>query len=296
VTGAGAIAKVSSAERVKRAVNLVLTKTTGYQLTRAANADLGSLSPALKPGVVRKRVNRQVERPTFIITSVRSGSTLLRVILNSHSQICAPHELHLGTVHVSIGQSYGKESMRQIGLNEQSLEHLLWDRILQRELAASGKRLIVDKTPQAVFHYERLTQAWPKARFIFLLRHPAAIADSLFRLRKDPVMADVQARVLQYVDQIELARAALTGLTVRYEDLVAEPERVSRELCAFLEVPWERSMLDYGSFDHGGFKPRMGDWSEKIKSGQIDNDIVLPTADEVPEELRDACRRWGYLP
>jgi hypothetical protein len=220
---------------------------------------------------------------------------LLRVILNSHSKVCAPHELHLATLQVTITEQFGKESMQYLGLDERKLEHLLWDRVLHRELEASGKQLIVDKTPNTAFSYERLREAWPKARFIYLLRHPAAIADSLFRARTDPVRSEVIQRVVEYTEVIDEARAKLPGLTVRYEDLVAEPERVTTELCAFLGVPWEASMIDYGQFDHGPFVPRIGDWRQKIRSGRIDSEIVLPTDDEIPDELRDACRSWGYL-
>jgi hypothetical protein len=278
--------------RLKRAVNVALTKSTGYQLARAGPGQQSSGRP--RPS--GRRVNRLVKQPIFILTSVRSGSTLLRVILNSHSKICAPHELHLRTLQVTITEQFGKESMQHLGLDERSLEHLLWDRVLHRELEASGKQLIVDKTPNTVFIYDRLREAWPKARFIYLLRHPAAIADSLFRARKDPVLADVIQRVVEYTAMIDEARAELPGLTVRYEDLVAEPEQVTAELCAFLGVPWEPSMIDYGQFDHGPFVPRIGDWKKKIRSGRIDSEIVLPAEADVPDELRDACRAWGYLP
>jgi hypothetical protein len=276
---------------VKQVVNHALTRTTGYQLTRT---DTGRAAAKAAPRP-RKRVNRLVEQPAFVLTSVRSGSTLLRVILNSHSEICAPHELHLRTLHVTINEEHGRESMKQLGLDESSLEYLLWDRVLHRELVASGKRIMVDKTPNIVFIWPRLREAWPNARYIYLLRHPAAIADSLYRIRKEPVLADVIARVAAYTRKIDQARAELPGVTVRYEELVKEPERVTAEICDYLGVKWERTMINYGSFDHGPFKPLIGDWSPKIQSGQIDTDIVLPSDDEIPEELRAACRSWGYL-
>lgn len=279
---------------MKHVVNSALTKTTGYQLTRRPDPDTREPKPgtAAKPG---RRVNRLVKDPTFILTSVRSGSTLLRVILNSHSMICAPHELHLRTVRVNITQRFGEESMQHLGLDQRSLEHLLWDRILHRELMASGKRLIVDKTPNIVFEHERLAEAWPKARFIFLLRHPAAIAESLYRARKDAVLPEVITNVAEYAAMVDTARSRLPGLTVRYEDLVTEPERVTAEVCDFLGVPWERDMINYGDFDHGPLVPRIGDWKKKIRSGRIDSELTLPADTEIPDELRPACRAWGYL-
>jgi hypothetical protein len=94
---------------------------------------------------------------------------------------------------------------------------------------------------------------------------------------------------------MDAARAELPGLSVRYEDLVQEPERVTREICAHLDVPWEAEMLRYGAQDHGPLVPRLGDWSAKLKSGAIDANLILPTAAEIPTELREECRAWGYL-
>jgi hypothetical protein len=279
---------------LKQVVNRALSATIGYQLSRAATTAATTAPGRHGPGA---RVDRLVEQPTFILSSVRSGSTLLRVILNSHSQICAPHELHLRFLQVAVNQEYGKLAMKEIGLDERGLEYLLWDRVLHRELAASGKRLIVDKTPNIVFAWQRLVQAWPQARFVFLFRHPAAIATSLSRDRKEQEGAYDAAvkRVREYADAIEEARASLTGHVVRYEDLVREPERVAAGLCDFLDVPWEPSMLDYGSHDHGKFVPRIGDWGEKIRSGRIVGTISLPDDDDVPPLLVDVSRAWGYL-
>lgn len=236
-----------------------------------------------------------VKSPVFLLSSVRSGSTLLRVILDTHSKILAPHELHMRVIRVKIQAGFGELSVKEIGLDERRLEYLLWDRLLHRLLSASGKQIIVDKTPNNVFMWERLPEAWPKARFIFLLRHPAAIADSLYRATKDPVWEQTVERVLEYSTALETARASLGGLTVKYEDLVADPPGVTRSICEFLNVPWEASMLDYGSVDHGRYVNRLGDWSKKIRSGEIHADITLPADADVPPELVDLSKAWGYL-
>jgi hypothetical protein len=238
-----------------------------------------------------------VPRPVFVLSPVRSGSTLLRVILDSHSQLCAPHELHLQVVRIQIEDrhKYAKVAMKHLGLSERKLEHLLWDRILHRTLVASGKKMIIDKTPQNVFGWERLKEAWPQARYIFLIRHPAAIADSLARARKLPVEGTVAGRVQEYAVALETARAQLPGITVRYEDLVADPKAVTTEICQYLGVEWEPAMLDYGSKDHGPLVAGVGDWSPSIRSGEIKPTRTLPDDADIPDVLREACQVWGYL-
>ncbi|KUO19938.1 sulfotransferase family protein [Streptomyces dysideae] len=237
---------------------------------------------------------RLVPEPVFILSSVRSGSTLLRVLLNSHPQIRAPHEMHLRTLAVDLTKPYSKKAMSELGLDQRELEYLLWDRILHRELVRSGKQIIVDKTPGNAGIWERLHEGWPGARYIFLLRHPASMVNSLIDNRPDRELEATVREVRGYVEAVEAARTALPGLTVRYEELTARPEEVTQEICAFLGVPWTRRMLEYRKGDHGPFVPYIGDWSDNIKSGKIQRARPLPDAADVPAALRDTARAWGY--
>ncbi len=245
----------------------------------------------------RGPVNRLVPSPVFVLSPVRSGSTLLRVILNSHSRIAAPHEMHLRTIRVTLEQRYSALAVKELGLDVEKMEYLLWDRILHRELVRSGKRLIVDKTPGNADVWQRLAKAWPEARYIFLVRHPGAIIASLARARPKTPIEDHTRLITKYVRQIEAARAALPGLTVRYEDLAADPERVVRNVCRYLGVGFEPAMLDYGHAGrHGPFRGGIGDWSSKIKSGRIQPPTPPPADDELTAEVRELAATWGYLP
>jgi hypothetical protein len=276
-------------------VNDVLARTTGYRLQRDVPA---ARRPERRGDGGLPARDRLVERPTFILCTLRSGSTLLRVLLNSHSQIHAPHELHLRYVRVSLERKWAQGSMRELGLDEQALEHLLWDRVLHRELSASGKRLIVDKTPNNTFIADRLKACWPDARFIFLLRHPGSIARSrqAYRADDEDAREDNIALIKRYCEALERARQAHEGQTVRYEELTADPAAVTRELCAFLGVPWEPGMLDYGRHDQGRYRVGLGDWAEKIRTGSVQRPEPPPPPEEVPEALRPIAERWGYLP
>lgn len=238
---------------------------------------------------------RLVESPVFVIASVRSGSTLLRMLLNSHSQIRAPHELHLRTVGVQLTPGFSEQSMRELGLDQVELEHVLWDRVLHLELESSGKDVIVDKTPGNVFVWERLRYAWPKARFLILLRHPEGVVSSLQNRKSNTATREeLEANVLKYFKPLEKARRTLDGLTLRYEELTAEPEKVTREICDHLGVEWEPGMLEYGEHDHGRFLPNLGDRSEKIKSGRIQAARTFEGTGTLSPELAEYAKAWGY--
>jgi hypothetical protein len=253
-----------------------------------------------RPALIRSwhgpRTERLVPSPVFVLSSARSGSTLLRVLLNSHSRICAPHELHLRRLHVSVeDKRYARLAVQELGLDDEALEHLLWDRIMHRQLQRTGKSVFVDKTPGNGAIWERLLKAWPEARFIYLIRHPASIVASLERAYPEASPAGLQRRMLRYAAQVDAARAARPGPLVRYEELTADPERVLRDLCARLGVRFEPHMLDYGRSKHGRFKSGIGDWSDNIRSGEVQPARPLPAPEDVPPQLHDQCRAWGYL-
>jgi hypothetical protein len=238
---------------------------------------------------------RLVESPVFVLAPVRSGSTLLRMLLNSHSRIRAPHELHLRAIDVNLTPGFSDRSMREIDLDQAELEHVLWDRVLSLELERSGKDVIVDKTPGNVWTWERLQYAWPKARFIVLLRHPAAIVASLANRRSNTASwRQLETNILKYLEPLEEARQTLGCLTVRYEELTADPERVTRDICAYLGQEWEQEMLDYGEHDHGPFVPNLGDRSTKIKSGQIVPAAPPEDAERLSPRVRAYAEAWGY--
>ena len=281
----------------KRTVNRALTRTTGLELRRAEPEPVRR--PRRKrgrPGVMRPG-DRLVTAPTFILCTLRSGSTLLRVLLDSHSQLHAPHEIHLRYISVSLDAKWSQRSMREMGLDAKDLEYLLWDRILHRELTASGKPHLVTKTPNDVFIADRIRECWPDSRFVFLLRHPAMIARSRAKLLKPDADPERNVELIRrYCEALEAARQAHDGLTVRYEELTTDARGQTQRVCEFLGVPWEAGMLDYGRFEHGRMKAGLGDWAEKIKTGQIQAPEPPPAPEDVPPPLREVAAAWGYLP
>jgi Sulfotransferase family len=232
---------------------------------------------------------RHVRAPVFILSPVRSGSTLLRAVLDEHSQLYAPHELHLKDVRVRLAGPFARRSMAEFGVGVRDLEYMLWDRLMYGLLLRSGKTVFVNKTPTDVFIWPRIAECWPDARFVFLLRHPAAVAASWHEAQVHWTYDQAVDDTLRYVTALEEARRGLPGLTVRYEELTERPEFVVKGICAFLGVPWEPGMLRYRD---RGFSPGVGDWSPNIHAGRPLRTAAPP--DEVHPRLRDVCRAWGY--
>jgi len=220
--------------------------------------------------------SRLLTAPIFILSPARAGSTLLRMVLGSHSTLYAPPELPLYHLSVRAETSWIKASMTALQISARELDYLLWDRVFADVLSRSGKPTLVAKTPSNVLIWEQIAECWPDERFIFLLRHPASSVASLqaawskeWRPEDSGSLKESMSRALRYMKRLEEARRALSGMTVRYEDLTAEPETIVRQLCKFLGLPFEPAMLDYGEFGHGRIGAGLGDTSANLKSGRI---------------------------
>jgi sulfotransferase family protein len=272
-------------------INSVLVRATGYHLARPRTGRVWNLPPG--------DGRRLLKEPVFIFSAPRSGSTLLRAILGSHSGLYAPPELPLAQLKVRADTQWIKASMDGLQLSVEDLEHMLWDRVLAGSLQRSGKPRLVVKTPSNVLIWDRIAACWPDAKFVYLLRHPAAVVASLhasfnpeWHPGKDGSVDESVAKVVRYMTALERAREAREGFTVRYEELTAAPDTIVRGLCEFLGVTFEPAMLDYGRFEHDGFTAGLGDSSLNIRSGRIQPPTPIP--DEVPAELSGICGTLGY--
>jgi len=272
----------------KDVANRSLSRTTGFELRRARPS-------GVQPGRAARPGNRLVPEPAFVMCTLRSGSTLLRLMLNSHPEIHCPHEIHLRYISVNFDERVAKRSMKEMGLNEERLEYLLWDRILHRELVRSGKPLLVTKTPNDVYIADRLKKCWPKSKMVFLIRHPAMIARSRLAARPGRDEERNTEIIRNYCNALERARQSYEGPTIRYEDLTTDPTTALTTVCDHLGVTFDPAMLDYGRHDHGRAVAGLGDWKDKIKTGTVQPPEPLPPESEIPAGLRAICATWGYL-
>jgi Sulfotransferase family len=277
----------------KEPVNSLLTRAIGYQLTRPPGHK-GHRLPAPDNA-------RMLTSPIFIFSPARSGSTLLRAVLGSHTELYAPPELPLMHMRVKAESKWIERSLRALQFTKDDLDHMLWDQVLADILERSSKSRIVVKTPSNVLIWSRIAEIWPDAQFIFLIRHPAAVVASL-QASWDPdwqwagtgTSNKVTASALRYMRKVEEARRGLKGHTVRYEDVTGDPETTIRKLCGFLKMEYQPDMLEYGQFADFQVATGLGDASKNIRSGRIQPGTPPPDNVEIPEALAQMCATWGY--
>lgn len=211
----------------------------------------------------------------FVIGPPRSGSTLLMRMLSSHSAIYSRAEPHLLTplAHLGFYDTVEKASFDHLQAQQSVREFVAdlpggerdyldacrayTDLLYGRMLAArgKGKPLFLDKTPANALILPFIAKLYPRARYVVLTRHPAAIwssyANSFFdgdyvaARRFNPILNRYVPAMASF-----LRERPVPMVRVAYEDLVQRPEEEMRRVFAFLELPFEPGVIDYGTHEH----------------------------------------------
>jgi hypothetical protein len=212
----------------------------------------------------------------FIVGSGRSGTTLLRLMLEQHPDLAIPPESyfpismrHREPRYVSGPgfdlDAYVTDLLRNVrfedwGLSESVVRSVLhgvepidWAEAVRRTFALyagkEGKPRYGDKTPWFVMRITELAELFPESRFVHLIRDGRDVALSIREMSwgpsKMPALAEFWAKRIR-VGRREGARiGAGRYLELRYEDLIDDPKRELGRVSAFLELDFREEMLDY---------------------------------------------------
>lgn len=217
----------------------------------------------------RARARKELDPPIFILSCARSGSTLLRWILDTHPDVYAPPELNLGRLASDlssslIGLSGQRGSAQPRDLPPEVLSEIrqVFSGLLDPRTRGRGKAVWCEKSPLNVVHRELLARLYPEARFVCLHRHPKDVAHScLENFRQGVIMGVVADYVRSTPHDLERALASYwvevtealldcerelpaQSFRIRYEDVVARPAETLESLFAFLGREWNAELLD----------------------------------------------------
>ena len=208
-------------------------------------------------------VQRPEPTPIFILSLPRTGSTLLQRILGSHEAIATASEpwLMLPILYSLRYTGIAAEYQHQVaargirGFAESYLPRGITSyRDAVRDFAlrlyaeaADGRPYFLDKTPRYHFIADDLIELFPTARFIFLWRHPLAVAGSMMeawtggKWNLDSFSRDLFYGVPALIDSYRAHADSVAS--VRYEDLVAHPADSVGNLLNYLQLPADPSVL-----------------------------------------------------
>jgi hypothetical protein len=202
--------------------------------------------------MIRKDMNKP---PIFIIGCPRSGTSLLRLILDSHSQISSGPETHF---LVELAKIFGPywERLERFGFDRDYWSTRIADFFssFQIEYAKKrGKSRWCEKTPRYTEHLDFIDTLFPDAQFLHVIRHGLDVVAShrdrwgLFRaIRASDTWRNYVTLGRTFGGRLPAERY----LELRYEDLVLHAEETGRKIFDFLNEPWELAVLEYERSDH----------------------------------------------
>lgn len=240
--------------------------------------------------------------PIFIGGEGRSGTTLLRVMLDSHSAISCGPESHflvdprLREFHEHFLAKWPKRAAGY-GYGEVDMDAFVRGFVrnwFETYMRRRGKRRWADKTPQNIHALDYIWRLFPSAKFIHMIRDGRDVACSILPLRWGP--GSVRTAAGRWVDCIEKGVRHREDreryLEVRYEDLVRHPERETRRVTAFVGEEWEPCMLEYWRFQHD--LPELTEESARQVSHPIHLESIGRWRRELsPRQLRQFVRIAG---
>lgn len=213
------------------------------------------------------RHESKIPSPIFVGGASRSGTTLVRVILDSHPRIACGPELKVTPLVCRMWQDFQSvlfPALRHHHLTQDDLANSfrrLLESFLEKDSALAGKPRVAEKSPDNVFYFAHLHRLFPDSPLIHVIRDGRDVVCSLLRMNWVNLKTgqpaehtrDARSAAAYWVRAVQSGRAAARthpSLTrryfeFRYERLVARPEEMLRSLFAFLEEPWDPEVLRF---------------------------------------------------
>ncbi len=225
----------------------------------------------------------------FIVGVGRSGTTMLRLMLDAHPDLTIPPETHfvpemIEAINDGAGPDRAVEVMQQVrqwgdlqmepGDVRERLESIEdWNagnamRAFYSIYAErQNKPRYGEKTPAYVRKMRLIEKAMPEARFVHVIRDGRDVALSRWkrtlgegkRAPAGQVGEGWQRRIRRAQQQ---GRKLKHYMELRYEDLVTDTEPHLREIASFLELEWDPAMLTY--YEHAA--DRMSEMARDLPS------------------------------
>ena len=235
--------------------------------------------------------------PFFVIGNDRSGTTMLRLILDRSAEAAIPPESMFLLDFAAVRRRGGLEDpaaaaafAREVwlhprvrlwgleggpppvppGLGHAEAYRFAVEAPFRAYARAHGKERFGDKTPAYLRAVDELLAVWPDARIVVLVRDGRDVALSIVPLPFGPNNAWAAGR--WWAEGVRRGLEAERRhpeqvLTLRYEELVADPENQVRRVCARLGLGYNSEMLAIERSDPVKIAHAQTSWFPRISSG-----------------------------
>lgn len=253
-------------------------------------------------------------KPIFIFSLPRSGSTLLQRILTTHGNIESVSEpwillpllyalrnkgVFAEYAHMSLVQAT-KDIIEELPKGEEDYYKAIRAFALDiyQNLSHEGAIYFIDKTPRYHLVVDKIIQTFPDGKFIFLWRHPLAIAASIMTMSNHKgTWKDIYRYGIDLYDGFEnLYSSSMKhhdkSITITYEQLVNNPQAILDNIANYLDIDFPANTIE-NSFTRTQFKGRLGDKSGYSTYKLVSSDSIDKWKTVMRSPLRKIwCKRY----
>ncbi len=196
--------------------------------------------------------------PIFLVGAERSGTTLLRLMLDGHRELAWANEFEFAVDRVPVTEGWPTldayrdflSTHRVFRAAEYTIDpSLAYPDLVRSFLAQCAQRAGKPRVGATVHrHFDRLLRIWPRARFIHIIRDPRDVARSCIGMGW---AGNVWTGVERWIDAEAVWEKLCTSLPserrceVRYEALITQPADELHRLCDYMGLTFEAEMLNY---------------------------------------------------
>ncbi len=251
--------------------------------------------------------------PIFILSCQRSGSTLLRKVLDSHSKIsCPPESAFLVQFLRMYEIKRSLQGLNDMGFSDRDVLNKMKDFIssfFEEYARKKNKERWAEKTPHYLNHAETIDAVFDQEiLYVGIIRHGLDVAYSLCDFDwgilseyldqgMDKPMAGISFWKKQNRRLLDFKKKVGDRMhLIKYEDLTLRPEETLKQVFQFIGEDWEKTVMEYNSFSHDeGFGDEKTNEFKSIK-GNTGNykkwDFSLQK--KLYQEARECFEQFGY--
>jgi len=271
--------------------------------------------------------------PFFIVGCPRSGTTLLRRMLDAHPEIGVAPETHfarrLDAIRESDHSGSDRETgrrlsdlicesaeVKEMGLDPGALKESMlkvspnfgemFGTILQSYRQVRQTKWIGEKTPSHVNYIDTIVDWFPEAKFIHLVRDPRGVVNSWKTVPWSSGYRWRDAEVwVEYVSNGRFAEERMGERihSLTYETLLGEPRSAVERLCRFLEIPFVSQIENFHARPSGNVNVEREPWKVRAMSSldprraqRWRQTLLTHEIAQIEHIAGTEMRRWGYQP
>ena len=213
--------------------------------------------------IISKKIDSS-EKPIIFVGGVpRSGTTLMRVMFDSHPDISCGKETRIIPRIISIRKSwknskFENERLNMAGMTDDIIDSAIGAFVYQ-VIAKHGQNAkhLCNKDPLVFQHLSYVKQIFPKAKFILMIRDGRAVAHSIisrnvfvfgFNSTSYRDCLSKWSSLVKRMYKMCIEIGPNSCMPVFYEKLILNPEKTMKSVFNFLNIKWNNAVLNHEKF------------------------------------------------